>query len=109
MGQPPSETQMKQGLEKLKSSNPELAQKMEKVQSRMTELQKSGKSQEEIFKTLESEFGKPTEADMKQIGQSMMGSLNNNSFDLTSILSNRSRDLNDSILSFLDSRNQKDS
>ena len=64
----PSEAQMKEGLDQLRKSNPELAAKMEKIQTRMQELQKGGTSIEDAMKTIESEFGKPSESEMKSMG-----------------------------------------
>ena len=68
---PPSSDEMKQMIAKLKETDPALAAKLEKVSSKMEELKKSGVSQEEAMKTIQSEFGKPTDTEMKEIGSVM--------------------------------------
>lgn len=72
-GPPPEEMQedMAKAIESLKTSNPELAEKMQKISDRMTELQESGVSMEEAQETLKTEFGEPTEDEMNQVASAM--------------------------------------
>lgn len=95
----PSEQEMQAKLKELKSSNPELAAKMEKVGNRMKELQKSGVSQEDAMKTIQKEFGKPSKSEMQALGGGSNGS---SSFDVSSFLDSKSS--NDAVLSMMSSR-----
>ena len=99
----PSEQEMQAKLKELKSSNPELAAKMEKIGNRMKELQKSGTSQQDAMKTIEKEFGKPSEKDMQSLG----GKSGTSNFNVSEFLSNQSS--NDSVLSLLSSSSSKKS
>lgn len=67
----PNSDEMKAALEKLKSSNPELAEKMQKIGERMESLKNEGVSMEEAHKTVEAEFGKPTDDEMSQLGAAL--------------------------------------
>ena len=52
-----------EGLAKLKESNPELAQKVEKIDSRMEELRTSGVDPKKAMETIKSEVGELSESD----------------------------------------------
>ena len=67
----PSSDQMKAVIAKLKETDPTLAAKLEKVNSTLEELKKSGVSQQDAMKQIQDEFGKPTDSEMKEIGSVM--------------------------------------
>ena len=94
--QMPSKDQMQSMLKQLKSSNPDLAAKMEKIGNRMEELQKGGTSMDDAMKTIEKEFGKPSDKDVKSL-QSAGGP--SGKFDVSGFLSSQSQ--NNSIMSLL--------
>lgn len=52
-----------EGLAKLKASSPELAQKVEKIDSRLEELRTSGVDREEAMATVKSEIGELSESE----------------------------------------------
>lgn len=58
---------MATAIANLKSSDPTLADKLQRISDRRAELEKSGTSDEDTRKTIESEFGGPTEAEMSKI------------------------------------------
>jgi hypothetical protein len=69
---PPSAGDLKQAMETLKSSNPELAEKLGKIQTRMEELGNAGTNPMEAFKAIEKEFGSPSDKELSQM-QSLFG------------------------------------
>lgn len=106
--QRPSEAQMKAKMDELKKSDPELAKKMEKIQGRMQELQKSGVSGKDAMETIQKEFGKPSESEMKKLGGppgggGFKGHLDSGgSVDISSLLSGKTD--NSAILKMLEDR-----
>lgn len=107
-GQRPDAAQMKAKMAELQKSDPELAKKMEKIQGRMQELQKSGVNGKDAMATIQKEFGKPSEAEMKKLGPppgkgGFKGHLDGgSSVDISSLLSSKTS--NDSILKMLEDR-----
>lgn len=103
--------EMKAALEKLKSSNPELAEKMGKIGERMETLKKDGVSMEEAHKTIEAEFGKPTDDEMSQLSAALgrparksqsSSATPLSSSDVSQLISSQSQ--NSNILKFLEER-----
>jgi chromosome segregation ATPase len=115
-GPPPGEgsssEDMQTAIDNLQTTNPELAEKLQNIDDRMEELRESGVSPEEARKTIESEFGKPTDAEMQEIDAAMgktsssQGTASTTGSSTTSDLSNYLSDQssNSSILQFLSER-----
>lgn len=68
----PEPTAMKMKMAQLQQTDPALAEKLDKVRSRLEELRKSGASAEDAKTTIDKEFGKPTDQETKTL-QSIFG------------------------------------
>lgn len=58
-------------IAQVKKTDPALADRMEKIQSKMKELKASGTSPREAIMSVEKEFGKPTDAEKATIDSAM--------------------------------------
>jgi len=68
MKKPPD---MQDAIAKLKDTDPELAEKMEQIDTRLNELREQGVSHEDAMATIDSEFGKLSDEEMQKVDAAM--------------------------------------